>query len=234
MKIERTILSHRAAIIQSAPVFGGLTGPGLTALAEVSGVRSYEAGEYIFMQGDAAEGFYVVVAGAVKVMRSGVDGREQILHVFDCRGDPVGEVAVFQGGTYPASAVANTDSDMLYIPRHAFVEASRRHPEITLKMLATLSQRLRRFVELIDDLSLKDVATRLARHLLELSEKIGSDEIELETTKVVLASKLGTIAETLSRTLRKMQNRGIINVEGRRIRIVDEDALDDIAEGGKL
>jgi CRP/FNR family transcriptional regulator len=98
-------------------------------------------------------------------------------------------------------------------------------------MLATLSRRLRRFVGLIDDLALKDVSARLARHLLELAEVAGGDQIELETTKVVLASRLGTVAETLSRTLRKMQRKKLIVVDGRRITILDEDGLQDIADG---
>ena len=87
---------------------------------------------------------------------------------------------------------------------------------------------------LIDDLSLKDVSARLAKHLQGLLLKTDSPVVELSTTKTVLASKLGTIAETLSRTLRKMQSKKIIKVDGRKIEILDEDALDDIAEGMKL
>lgn len=103
-----------------------------------------------------------------------------------------------------------------------------------LTILATLSRRLRRFVGLIDDLSLKDVSARLAKYLLELAEREGRDVVTLSTTKSVLASRLGTIAETLSRTFRKLQSREMIDVHDRTIRIVNREALRDIAEGMKL
>jgi CRP/FNR family transcriptional regulator len=217
-----------------APNFAGLEEKGLRALAEVGYVREYDEDEYLFQQDEPATGFHILMNGCVNVQRVGVDGRQQVLHVFEGGGAPCGEVAVFQGKTYPAAAVATAPTGTLYLPRDEFIGVARKHPEILLKMLATLSVRLRRFVGLIDDLSLKDVSARLAKHLQELSEKEGSPNIELKTTKTVLASRLGTIAETLSRTLRKMQSKNIIKVDGKKITILDEDLLDDAAEGMKI
>jgi len=221
-------------VFRITPIFAGLADSGLRALAEVSSVREYDDGEYLFQQDEPATGFYILVDGIVNVHRFGPDGRQQILHVFESSGEPCGEVAVFEGGTYPAAAVSTGVTSTIYLPRDSFLQVARKNPEILLKMIATLSVRLRRFVGLIDDLSLKDVSARLAKHIQELSLKTGRNVVELTTTKTVLASKLGTIAETLSRTLKKMQIKKIIKVNGRQITILDEDALDDIAEGEKL
>ncbi|MBT3192729.1 MAG: Crp/Fnr family transcriptional regulator [Verrucomicrobia bacterium] len=233
MKIQTTSVGERVRILRLAPIFAGLADAGVQALSEVSTVREYEEGEYLFQQDEQAEGFHVVVEGAVNVHRFGPDGRQQILHVFEGGGELCGEVPVFEGSTYPAAAVATARSRTLYLPRLALLEVARQHPEILLKILATLSLRLRRFVGLIDDLSLKDVSARLAKYLLDLSEKAASETIVLDTTKVVLAARLGTIAETISRTFRKLQGSEVIDVRGREITILDEDRLQDIAAGMK-
>ena len=102
-------------------------------------------------------------------------------------------------------------------------------------MLAVLSGRLRHLVQLVEDLSLKEVSARLAKYLLDLSLRgDGGAVVVLETTKTVLASRLGTVAETLSRTLTRMQRRGIIRVQGRTIAITDADGLQALAAGMKL
>jgi len=216
------------------PNFAGLGETGVRALAEVGTVREYQAEEYLFQQDEIATGFHIVIEGAVNVHRFGPDGRQQVLHVFEGGGELCGEVPVFEGSTYPAAAVAVEISRTLYLPRDALLTVGREHPEVLLKMLATLSLRLRRFVGLIDDLSLKDVSARLAKHLLELADREGASVIRLETTKSVLASRLGTIAETISRTFRKLQSSEIIDVQGREITIRDEAGLRDIAAGMKL
>ena len=138
---------------------------------------------------------------------------------------------MFEGGTYPAAAEAVRESRVLYLPRDAILRVTRAEPDILLAMLAVLSRRLRRFVGLIDDLSLKDVGTRLAQYLVAQANDTGSDRITLSITKGMLAAHLGTIAETVSRTLRKMQEQGLIVVEGRQITIREREALEDIAEG---
>ena len=234
MKTQATSLNERAAIVRETPNFAGLGEAGIQALADVGTVREYEEGEYLFQQDEAATGFHIVIGGAVNVHRFGPDGRQQVLHVFEGGGELCGEVPVFEGSTYPAAAVAVKDSRTLYLPRDALLAVGREHPEVLLKMLATLSLRLRRFVGLIDDLSLKDVSARLAKHLLELAEREEKSVVRLETTKSVLASRLGTIAETISRTFRKLQSSEIIDVQGREITILDEAGLRDIAAGMKL
>jgi len=165
----------------------------------------------------------------------GGEGREQVLPLFG-RGEPCGEVAVFHGGAYPATAQAMTAARTLYLSRTDFLDAARRRPELLLTMLGVLSLRLRRFVDLIDDLSLKEVSARLALRLLELAGEAGAGGggVPLRVSKATLAAQIGTVPETLSRTLARMQQRGVILVEGRTVTVLDTKALRAVAEGGKV
>jgi len=195
----------------------------------------FRKGETIFSEGEEGNGFYVGITGRVKIFKLSAEGKEQILHFFG-PGDPFGEVPVFTGQHFPANAEAIEESRVLFFPRKSFTDLIRRNPSLALNMLAILSKRLRRFAGLIDDLSLKEVPGRLAAYLLYLSDQNkGSKNLELTITKAQLASLLGTIPETLSRILGKLSGQGLIETEGRRIRILNPKALQDLAEsGGRL
>ena len=218
-------------MLKRVDLFAGLSAVQLEALGRVAIPRSISTGDVLFLQDDKADGFYILASGGLQVYRTGMDGRRQILHVFEKPGDVCGEVPVFEGGAYPAAAEAVCDTTVLYLPRDAFLGLTKAQPEILLAMLAELSRRLRRFVGLIDDLSLKDVGTRLAQYLIAQAEAANTNRITLSMTKGMLASQLGTIAETVSRTLRKMQEQGLIAVDGRQITIRDRNALEEVAEG---
>ncbi len=228
-----TSVAERSRLLGLCDLFRSLPEPERAALASIALHRTYEAGEYLFMQEEPAQGFYVVVKGRIKVHRLSPDGREQVLHLFG-RGELCGEVPVFAGTDYPASAAASGVLEALFLPRERFLAAARRQPQILLDMLAELSRRLRGFVTLIDDLSLKEVSARLAKYLLDLTAHTGAATVELDSSKAVLAARLGTIAETLSRTLKKMQQRKAIAVQGHRIRVLNRDLLIELAGGLKL
>lgn len=220
-------------MLKESAIFADLPPEELEALAGVAVVRSFAAGDLLFYQGDRADGFYVVGKGRLKICRFGPEGREQILHHMGV-GDLAGEVPVFQGGRYPATAVAESVLQTLYIPGDAFLELAIRKPQLLLDMLALLSRRLRGFVDLIDGLALREVSARVAAYLLRQAREQGDDTVRLDISKAAWAARIGTVAETLSRTLKKMQMRGMITVDGRTIRVVDRTALRDLAEGGKL
>ncbi len=234
MRRGASSLEERARGLRECTLFAELGEDDLAALSEACSLRLYSGGEVLFHGNTPADGFHVVMEGEVKVCRYGTDGREQVLHMLGA-GEPCGEVPVFEGKTYPATAEALRNTKTLYLSREGFLELGQRRPGLLFGMLALLSRRLRRFVELIDDLSLKEVATRVAGFLLELSEQAGGvKEVELDSTKTVLASRLGTISETLSRTLARMQRQDIIEVHGRVITILDHGRLQDLAQGEKL
>ena len=219
--------------LRRCTLFKRLDDEALRGFCAVALARSYAKGEYLFYQDSEADGFHVVTQGQISVLRQGVDGREQVLHLFG-PGEMCGEVPVFQGGTFPASAVAARKSQTLFLPKRAFTDFSSKHPEVLLAMLASLSVRLRQFVNLIDDLSLKEVSARVAKYLLDLASHQGSNQVELDTTKSMLAARLGTVPETLSRILGKMQGLGAVVVEGKCITLQDRDLLADLAAGMKL
>jgi CRP-like cAMP-binding protein len=221
--------------IARVPLFEGLPPGQIEDLAMIVTDQLFKKGETIFSEGEDGNGFYVVITGRVKIFKLSPEGKEQILHFFG-PGEPFGEVPVFAGQQFPANAEAMEESRIFFFPRKSFVDLVKRNPSLALNMLAVLSKRLRRFAALIDDLSLKEVPGRLAAYLLYLSDQNkGSKDLELAITKAQLASLLGTIPETLSRILGKLGSQGLIETDGRRIRILDEEGLRDLAEsGGRL
>jgi len=218
--------------LTSIPLFHGLSEEDLTSLSTIVMTQYYGRGEVIFSEGDDALGFYVVLAGRVKVSKLSFEGKEQILHIF-APGEPFGEVPVFAGTSFPANAQAIEKSRVFYFPRDAFVGLIKSTPSLALNMLAVLSLRLHQFTALIEDLSLKEVPGRLAAYLAFLSHQHGgSNELALEISKAQLASILGTIPETLSRILGRMAKEGIIESDGQnRIQIVNRRSLEKLASG---
>ncbi len=224
----------KAKCLRACTLFAALAPEDLRDLGAVSGARDHADGEFLFRADDPAEGFHIVIDGVVKVCRFGADGREQVLHLLG-PGDACGEVPMFQGTEYPAHALCMGPVRTLYLLREPFIALARRKVEILLSMLGVLSMRLRHMVQLVDDLALKEVSARLAKHLLDLSARAGGARtVELETSKAMLASRLGTIAETLSRTLAKMKRRKIVGVARNAVTILDARGLQVLAAGAKL
>lgn len=218
-------------MIASIPFFEGLPRRQIESLARITVRRRYSKGQSIFSEGDEGTGFYVVTGGRVKIFKLSPEGKEQILHIME-KGDPFGEVAVFTGRPFPAGAEASQQTSVLFFPRHEFTSLIKDDPDLALNMLALLSRRLHRFTRLIEDLSLKDVSTRLAAYLIYRMEKHGdSTEVDLDMPKGQLASVLGTIPETLSRIIAKMKRQRLIASTGARIQVLNPDGLKDVAEG---
>jgi CRP/FNR family transcriptional regulator len=197
-------------------------------------IREHERGSTVFSDGEAADGFYVVADGSVKIYKMSPDGKEKILHIFGPP-EPFGEVPVFAGTRFPANAQTTARSRLFFFPREAFVKLVTENPSLCLNMLAVLSMRLRQFTDQIENLSLKEVPARLADYLLALSrEQADRGVVRLPISKGQLAGLLGTISETLSRIFSRMTQQGLISVEGRRIHLLDFDGIETLSENGKL
>lgn len=217
--------------IASIPLFQGLSGEYHDELAMIVADQEFQRGGLIFSEGDAGTGFYVIIDGRVKIFKLSFDGKEQILHILG-PGEPFAEVAVFAGSTYPANAVALEKSRLFFFPRKAFAELIATQPALAMNMLATLSLRLKQFAHMIEALSLKEVPGRLAAYILVDSRQNSTEQsIKLTVSKTQLASLLGTIPETLSRILTKMNKQGLIDIEGSTITILDRQGLTALAEG---
>ncbi|MCU0571497.1 MAG: Crp/Fnr family transcriptional regulator [Syntrophobacteraceae bacterium] len=220
--------------IATIALFEGLPREQLDELSHIVVEQRFKKGQSLFSDGMKATGMYGIISGKVKIYKMSLDGKEQILHIFG-EGEFFGEVPVFAGGSYPAHADALEDSRFLFFPRAELVALIQKEPSLAMNMLAILSLRLRRFTHLIEDLSLKDVPGRLAAYLLYMSDREGrSARLELDITKGQLASLLGTIPETLSRILGRMSQQELIRVEGRKIELLDREALESLAAGEKL
>ncbi|KJR96789.1 MAG: transcriptional regulator [Desulfobulbaceae bacterium BRH_c16a] len=212
---------NKKQIIASSFLFEGLPQQQIDDIDDLAVEKTYQRGETIFFEGDKGIGFFMVGEGKVKIFKVSPAGKEHILHIFG-EGEPFGEVPVFHGQPYPATAEAIVKTKTFFFPRDRFVLLVEANPSIALNMLAVLSMRLRRFASQIESLSLKEVPARLANYLLYLSqEQGGREEVELDISKGQLASLLGTIPETLSRIFAKMSEEGLIRVNGRNISLLD-------------
>jgi len=225
---------HLTAFIEQALLFRGLPEIQIREIAGIARDMRFKKGETVFSDGDEGKGFYLVATGLVKIFKVSPDGKEQILHIFG-PGEPFGEVPVFTGRHFPASAESIAESRILFFPRSAFVDLITANPSLALNMLAVLSLRLRQFTLQIENLSLKEVPGRLAAYLLYLAdEQKKKERIRLSISKAHLASLLGTIPETLSRIFTKMSGQGLIEVKGRDIRLLDRHGLAASAKYGKM
>ncbi|MCA9840532.1 MAG: Crp/Fnr family transcriptional regulator [Cyanobacteria bacterium HKST-UBA03] len=200
----------------------------LDALAIISSRRTYQAGELIFSQGEEATAFYIVLSGKVQIYKISTEGKEMILHLFGV-GEAFAEVPIFSGiPKYPANSLCMENSEILVIQGDGFRALVRQYPDIALNILSELARRLHEFSDLIEDLSLRTVDSRLARYLLSVSEN-SQDKAVSYIQKKTLAAILGTVPETLSRAFKKLSEKGIIEVEGNHIHLLDRDTLDKMA-----
>jgi len=221
------LIDHIARI----PLFHGLPPKQLEDLSMIVADQTFKRGQAIFAEGDEGNGFYVVISGRVKIYKLSPEGKEQILHIFG-PGEPFGEVPVFAGERFPANAETLAESRVFFFPRAAFIELIGKNPALALNMMAVLSGRLRRLANLVEDLSLKEVPGRLAVYLLFWGEKNkGSNLVELDVSKNQLAGLLGTIPETLSRILTRMEREKLIKSKGKSIEIRDRKKLEELASG---
>jgi len=219
--------------LSAVPLFAGLRSSDLAELEARTRRIPLTRGQTLFLEGDEARGFYLVRSGRLKVYKSSPSGREQILHLVG-PGEPVGEAVMFAGGRLPASAEALEATEVLLIPRQAFLDAVRREPEVAMQFLASLSQRLRFMATLVENLSLREVTERVAGYVLYLSRTQGDrDHVEFDLPRGELASLFGTIPETLSRALQRLAQEGVVEIDRRTVTIRDRDALKEMAWAGR-
>lgn len=202
--------------------FESLAQPAAAALAANGRLRSFAAEESLFREGDAANGIFIVIAGEVRVVRAS-RGRRHVFHT-ERSGGTLGEAPFFDHDPYPATAIAWTTVEVLYIDRDGLGRALRASPDVALFFLSRLAGRVRLLLDRVDRLATADVGTRLCSYLLDRAEL--ADETTIAITQESLAEELGTVREVVMRALRSLRERQIIRSAGRgRIEIVDRDAL---------
>ncbi len=192
--------------LRSCQLLMGLPAADIAAIASFVVPKHLNKGDYLFRESDRSEGFYMVQKGGINVHRVSAAGKEQVIHVFrPIESFAEGTLATDRG--YPADARATEPTTVLLVPKNEFVDLLRRRPDLALRMLGSMSQHLRVIVGLLDDLTLKDMETRLANWLLKHCPRPVSAnpvEIKLDRTKRVLAAEMGTTSETLSSDVGKI------------------------------
>jgi len=212
-------------ILKKSLLFSGLDEEYLAEVAAIAVKRTFSKGETLFNDGETASGFYLLASGSIKLCKISPDGKEKVLH-FVHPAETFAEAAFFGDGKYPAEARTLESGTALFFPREAFMGLLERNPRFSLNLIISLSLLLRRFARQIEELSFAEVPTRLATYLIELSAKKsttfqGKTYLDLDMKKGELASRLGTVSETLSRTFKKLKEEGVIDVEGSRVTVLD-------------
>jgi CRP/FNR family transcriptional regulator len=208
--------------LRSCQLFTGLPLPDLENIAAVTVLKSLAKGEYLFHEGGLAHGFYIIQRGAINVHRVSAVGKEQVIHVFRA-GESFAEAALAIEKGYPADARAIESTQVLLVQKAGFLALLKRQPELALRMLGSMSSHLRVLVVQLEDLTLKDVETRLANWLIKRCPNAQGTlpvRIELTMTKRVLAAELGTVSETFSRTLAKFREQQLLTVKGKVVTII--------------
>lgn len=218
-------------------IFSELSADDLEEIGRFSRIKTYNKGDIVFFDTEPYLGFCVVIEGMVKIYKISKDGREHIIHLVD-KYNTCAEVPLFENSgaildkdfRYPANAMAMEDNtEVMLVPARRFIELMNSNPPLAMKMIAGFAKRLRHLNQHIESVTLKDVSKRVAEFILNeynskqksprAEKSLPRDSIHLKISKYDLASYLGTILETLSRTFKKLQDEEIIEVHGRVITI---------------
>jgi len=214
-------------ILKSTPLFAALDDSEVSSLAARCGIRPYSQGELLFSEGEPCKGLYIVVSGRVRIFKTSLSGREQVLAV-EGPGASVAELPVFDGGSYPASASALERSEVLFVSRADLRAICLEKPEVSLKLLQVVGARLRRLVGIIEELSFTTVRHRLISWILRQEGRPTDRGIvfSLNATHQELAAQIGTVRELVSRNLARLQAQSLIEMNGREITILDHEGLE--------
>ena len=214
-----TLCEHLRAV----PYFASLDAVALCDLANLATWHEYAPGAIIFLEGEANTGLYSVHAGWVKVVKYSVDGREQVLRYFG-PGEVFNEIGIFLARPNPATAIALEQSILWQLHRSALQPLLTSHPDLLLRVMASMADRIAYLAGMVADLSLHTVEVRLARLLLDAAP---DDALVRQPwlTQAELAAHLGTVPDVLSRALRTLADAGLIRVERKQITILDRRGL---------
>jgi CRP-like cAMP-binding protein len=178
----------------------------------------------------------VIVNGQIRVFQQNAEGREQVMHV-DTAGAVVAEVAVFDGGPYPASAISDVDVDVLFIDKHDVHYFCKKYPALALRALMLMAQRVRRHAQLVESLCFQEVGQRLAVFLLTSAQYAGTpmrDRVafHLPLSHHEIAIRIGSVRDVVARAFARLKHDGLIAVEGHEVTIPDVQALKLYADAG--
>ena len=225
------------SLLRQIPLFARFSDEARARLASRCLTRTHGAGSLLFTTGEPCRGLYIVESGRVRIFRTSPAGREQVLHT-EGPGRPVAELPLLDGGPYPASAITEVESRLVFVPRPEFEALYRANADVAEAVIRELGKRLRHLVHVTETLAFRDVAARLASFLAEYAEQHGKVtasgvEIVLDRTREELSQELGTARESVSRALKQLTEKGMIEpLARRRMRIPDVTRLRSLGRPG--
>ena len=213
----------KLSLLQSVPIFSDLSPSDLNKIAERMVLRAFTKGQMILLEDDLGQTFFVIAGGSVKITRLSDDGREVILAMLG-ESDFFGEMSLLDGAGRSANVVALEASEVLTLARNDFLEILQDYPKISISLLEELTQRIRKSDQQIESLSLSDVEQRIGITLIRLAEELGTIKRGSVTIKNLpyqqdIANMAGTSRETVSRTFKLLEEKGLVTREGRKLTI---------------
>lgn len=221
--MDSTIQSHISSVIY----FRGITSEEITYVTNNSVLRTFAANEMIFLEGEPAQGLWIVESGRVKIYKLSPDGNEHILHLRG-PGKTFNDIGALDGDANPANAAAlSAEVQVWLVPIDIITHVLTHNPQVALNVIRLLAKRVRSLVGQIEDLALYSVIVRLARFLIKQV-----DDPSLSgpgVTRTAIAAHLNTTPQTISVALRELEAAGAIEFDRHQINIVDETQLRAIA-----
>ena len=218
--------------IRDTPLLRGLTEPQLERVAQRAVRLHLDEGQWLFRQGDPAERFFLVREGRLRLFRLSPEGAEKIIEIA-APGQTFAEALMFlKVPRYPVCAAALAPAELISFDAADFARMLRESVDTCFSLLGALSQRLRRLIGEIDDLTLHSATERLARYLLGQVPE-GRPDFALDLRKGVLASRLSIQPETFSRIVKRLSDDGVLEIKGTRVTVLDREALAALTEGSK-
>ena len=214
------------------PIFENLNNEELVEIVNTINHKEYVKGDVIFTEGNRANTLYFINEGKIKLYKYTKDGKEQILHVLS-EGDFFGELELIKPSKYGFTSKAIVDSKICTLTKDEMKEIMMKNPEIGIKILETVGERLSKVESLAQNLATNDVDSRMAYLLTDLMERYGEKiekniSIELPLSREEMANFIGVTRETISRKLKKFEDEKLIKIVGtKNIIILDEEGLKD-------
>lgn len=227
--MEKALKTDVRGLLGRLPMFAAVDPEALDRIALSVTEHRLARGEVLFRQNTPCNGFYLVAHGQMKIAVMAPNGNEKVLEIIPPHMS-FGEAVMFLGKPYPVNAEALVDSLVLGVPREPVLDLIDHDKLFARKMLAGLSLRLHSLVKDVEGYALRSSTQRLIGYLLREAgddASTGPLEIDLPTSKQVLASRLSVTPETFSRILHNLSSAGLIEVDGKTIRILDLPGLRD-------
>jgi CRP-like cAMP-binding protein len=224
--INQAVQLRQTAInntLRKCSLFAGLPAEEINQISSFSFVKMLASGQYLFRETDLPIGFYIVQSGAINLHRVNGSGKEQIIHIFRS-GESFAEGTLVTDDGFPGDARALEPSQVIMVRKSEFLALVKRQPELALRIMSAMNLHLRMAISQLENLMLNDVETRVAGWLMQRCTDPQSAQpakIELRMTNRTLAAELGTVSETLSRTLAKFRERQLVYVNGKSVTLLN-------------